>query len=183
MAAAVVQEMRLALPSQPALTRQHVWAMTPPSPEAAGCTVHLQIWQMACLAATTAMETGRKFLHVLAMERRHRAAQGMGDIRDFIPGATTPLQRAVQSARRQFWANITNFASKGVHGSGMKAWARGIAADHPIVGVVNRVQFVVNAPNGADARVDVGAFSDTEEDAAAGAAMAAHVDEADMPEE
>ena len=178
-AQAVVNEMRLALPGQPQLTREHVWLAVPP-PLAPGSEVHMQVWLVACLAALTAIESGRKYMAQQLFAARARAAVGTRDIRDFMPGVDTPAQRVARAARRQFWANVTNFASKGVHGGGMERWAAAIPPDHPFLGVAARRTFVVNAHVGADVRADLDGL-DASDAASASMTSVDELEEDDWP--
>lgn len=178
-AQAVVSEMRLALPGQPHLTREHVWLAIPPS-LAPGREMHGHVWLVACMAALTAIESGRKYMAKQLFEQRARAAMGTRDIRDFMPGVESPAQRVARAARRQFWANVTNFASKGVHGAGMRRWAAGIPSDHPFLGVVHRDQFVVNAHAGADMCADMDDLVASDADSASVQSVD-EVEEADLP--
>ena len=87
-AQAVVFQMRRVLGDEAGewVRREHVWLLRPPDRDIALC-----VWDVACLAALTAMDSGRRFLWACRLE----------------PGA---LRRASLHAAAQFWLALQDYS-------------------------------------------------------------------------
>lgn len=139
------------VPACPPLQRKHIWLAEPPTSE-----VHPDMWLVVCMAALTAMDYGRKRMHMLHMQRNEQNVQQVRvrqtQITDFFealspplpttqqqiqpPPPPTPLQAASASAVTQFWMCLHNFAQIGlkVQSNGVRSrWQRDISANHPLL--------------------------------------------------
>jgi hypothetical protein len=145
-----------------ALSRHHVWLGQSP-----GACVS-SVWQVVCLAAFTAMETGRQRLAALGLARLEPEGRRQTLITAYFapvlaPGAEPPpplppprtlVEVASAAAVAQFWAALHSFARLGVHGQRRKVAARmqtEATPTHPFLGVQEDGSIVVNG--GPDAAV------------------------------
>lgn len=178
-ARAVYASMQAALPAgAPSIQRWHVWLAEPP----AGAGLHRGVWLVVCLAALTAMDTGRRCLVAVHLRREaERAANG--GLRQtlmpehFPPAAGGPAQApppppppppevAASRAVAEFWASLQDFAQKGLPERTVRAWrAAGVGPTHPFLGVSGeppRVQLVgpaAPAPAATGSEADAGGYA------------------------
>lgn len=99
----------LPLPAGGALHCCHLWLCITPHPR-----VQQGVWDVVCLAALNAMQTGRKLLWKLGRERGEALAAGgvqltLQQAWGVGPAPPTVLQRAQRAAVAHFWANVQDF--------------------------------------------------------------------------
>jgi hypothetical protein len=138
-----------------AISRHHVWLGQSPG----ACAT--SVWQVVCLAAFTAMETGRQRLASLSLARMEQAGglhqtlitayftPPLAPGTEPLPPRTprTPVEMASAAAVAQFWAALHSFARLGIHGQRSKVAARlqtEAPPTHPFLGVQVDGSIVVN---------------------------------------
>lgn len=137
-------------PGQQPIGRSNIWLPHSPHPH-----VDDRVWLVVCLAALSAMETGRKRLASLHYQHHHALPPSASQtlITDFfaplnqqtLPPRMTPVEIARRHAVMQFWANLHNFAAKGVHGNSMR-WVSNLNAAHPFLAYSNGIILVHGGP-------------------------------------
>ena len=156
-AAAVYDAIAAAIPNCPPLERYHVWLAQPPT-----AALHPELWLVICMAALSAMDSGRRALFRIARAPAPAAAdvhqtQITAFFTPLSPAATTnpaapapatPLSRACAHAVATFWRDLADFAALGLKAQSkrrQKAWTSSITPDHPIIGLQPDGSFVVHA--------------------------------------
>jgi hypothetical protein len=120
-AQAVLRELCTALhPHVTRLHRTHVWLCRSPDPR-----IRARVWEVVCLAATAAMDAGRR-----CAWRLHCTAEPAT--------AETDREAVLQASRlaaRDFWSRLADFVTT-TNNQPKRAWrvADGLSVDHPFVG-------------------------------------------------
>jgi hypothetical protein len=107
-AKAVVAEIQACLPADVPVACAHVWLVRPPS-----AAVDMCVWIVVCLAALSAMDTGRRFmwkLHLTAPALRQQTLLEAWGMQDAAPSSTVCAGRV---AVAQFWQLMQDFV--GLH--------------------------------------------------------------------
>ena len=161
-AQAVFATIQQALPPTCApMQRHHIWlGVCPPG---ATETVRPIAWPLVSMLAVAAMETGRKRLRQLQMQREAQLAANNGLrqmlITEHLRGPDgsplqgpplTPVQRALARAVSEFWACLQAFTAKGLPQRMAKKWrTNGVLDAHPFVGVTAAFALLLNDPRPA----------------------------------
>jgi hypothetical protein len=152
----VFETVASALTNCPPLERYHIWLAHPPAP-----AIHADIWLVVCMAALSAMDSGRRMLHRATVEQQRRDAAAntqQTHITDTFsptsptsptpqtPAQSPPLTRASAHAIATFWRNLTDFAALGIKAQSKRrqaAWTQHITPDHPFLGLQADGSFTV----------------------------------------
>jgi hypothetical protein len=118
-AQAVTQILQEQVHAQHQVRRVNVWLCRPPGP-----TVHVGVWQVACLAAVISMNKGRQLLYKLGQAQPALTAQQR-------------LATACKVADATFWDMLYDFVGVGLCNP---AWLQEVGPAHPFLHVVTDAQ-------------------------------------------
>ena len=130
-----------------ALHVAHLWLCLPPLP-----VLNATVWRLACLAAVSAMDYGRRVMWAVHFEAEALAAgppvlgderhlrqltlleawgvEGPGPPLDDVPEPPAPVQRACRAAVADFWSRLQSYVS--LHAADTSVLP-GLSATHPFL--------------------------------------------------
>jgi hypothetical protein len=146
-AQAVVEQLQHSI--QQPVQRHHLWLVCSPTTR-----VQPMVWQIACLAALSAMDSGRR-----ALWRGYIAAGGRGVAP--LGNGTQQVHTAIDYAVASVWLLLANFASRPQIPSGWDA----VDSSHPFISVIRLAtgpSLQVNLPANVNLAIGDDVLNDTE---------------------